>query len=616
MSFRTRLALVYVVLAVFAVESRAQGDRGSIGGVVVDSQGLAIPATRIALANPATGIQTETSTTESGNFLFTGLLPGTYNISARFEGFKAFSQTGVQVDVGRTTSLRISMEPGQVQETITVEGAPPILDTQTSDTGTAVTRRQIQDLPMPLTADSRNPMNFAILAPGVSGSVPGATPDLRLHVSGAPTNSTEVYIDGIPIADTNETGNINANHPSVDAVGEFKISNNNQSAEYGLSSGVISFTFRSGTNELHGSLYEYFQNESLNALDFPTKARGGAKAPLRQNEYGFTLGGPVVLPKLYNGRNRTFFFTSFTGFRYRPSSNNPNLTTFPNRFRDGDFSQLLGGQMTAPDPNTGNLLPVLDAAGRPVMTGAIYDPRRSRTVIGPDGGSYVVRDPFPGNRIPTSDFNLVSRNILPYYPKAETDALFNNFFRTTGSKVDQERFVGKIDQYLSGRHHLAGSIFLGTNLNADKGSLTLLEAIQVDQPSLHARLSYNFTQSPTLIHNFAFGFLRDKNASGPVEPGPGLGALGLSGIELPKGAPFPLISIDRVNGLGHRTFQSVTQNRFIVSDSVTWVKGSHTLKFGGELRRLQLNEFPINAGTYTFTPTQTALNGLGFINTS
>ncbi|MGH9629677.1 MAG: carboxypeptidase regulatory-like domain-containing protein, partial [Bryobacteraceae bacterium] len=278
------------LLMLVATAGIAQTDRGQIRGTVTDSQGLAVPGAKIVLLNTSTGVRAETVSTDTGDFVFPALVAGNYEISGEFQGFKKFSQTGVQVDVGRTTSIQVTLEPGQVQETITVEAPPPILDTQTSDVGTAVTRRQIMDLPMPLSSDSRNPLNFVILTPGVNGSFPGATPDLRLHVSGAPSGSAEVFIDGIPISDTGSQGNISTNHPSIDAIGEFKISNNSQSAEYGLASGVISFTFRSGSNELHGSAYEYFQNEKLNALDFPTKARGERKAPLKQNEYGFTLG--------------------------------------------------------------------------------------------------------------------------------------------------------------------------------------------------------------------------------------------------------------------------------------------------------------------------------------
>lgn len=629
----SRLIAVLLLLLASVLMSPAfgQSDRGAIKGLVTDQQGAVVSGATVTLTNPATGARVNVTTDSSGNFLFPALVVGGYQLTAERTGFKKFSQPDVQVEVGRTTTLTIALAPGDVNETITVTEQALALDTATSDTGTSVTRRQILDLPVPLTGSMRNPLNFVILTPGVSGSVPGANPDLRLNISGTPATSAEVYVDGIPVSDTNASGDVSTNHPALEAVGEFKISNNSYSAEYGLASGIISFTLRSGTNQFHGSLFEFLQNDHLNAFDFPTKTTAAfkgtqpVKAPLKQNEYGFTLGGPVWLPKKvfgplgYDGRERTFFFTSYTGFKFRPSSNNPNLTTFPNRFRQGDFSQLLGAQVTVPNPlNAAERLPVFDAAGRPVMAGAIYDPTRSRTVTGPDGKQYQIRDPFAGNLIPANYAGLsaAARRILQDFPQATSDALFNNFFRTTSSKTDQERFVAKIDQILSSRQTLSGSYSMGGSLRSDNGLLNLLNAVQNDAPSLQIRLAHTFTISPTLINSFSFGFLRDRFTTGPVVPGPSLDTLGLRGITLPPGAAYPIITIRNQNGIGAGSFSRVTQNRFLASDVVTWSRGDHSFKFGGDLRRLQRNEAANNSGSFVFEPTQTGLNGTGFVNTA
>lgn len=615
----SRVAIAALSIAAFAAIASGQSDRGAIKGLVVDSQGLAAPGVSVSLLNQSTGIRWQATTDMSGGFLFPALPVGNYEVTCELKGFKKFTQAGVNVDVGRTTSLNVTLEPGDVIETITVEAEPSTLDTETSDIGTSVPRRQIMDLPVPLTGSMRNPLNFVVLTPGVSGSIPRENPDLRLNISGTPAASAEVMIDGVPVADTGSAGSVGTNHPSLEAVGEFKISNNSYSAEYGLATGIISFTLRSGTNDLHGSLFEFLQNDKLNALDFPTKARGERKAPLKQNEFGFTVGGPVWLPRLYNGKNRTFFFASYTWFKFRPSANNPNLTTFPNRFRQGDFSQLLGAQLTAPNPlNPSERLGVVDAAGRPVVAGAIYDPTSSRTVTGPDGRSYPVRDPFPGNIIPASHPGLsaVSRTVLESFPRAATDAVFNNFFRQTSSKVDSERFAAKIDHSLSDRQILSGSVSLGEQLSQNNGTLTLLEATKSDSPSIQARLSHNFTISPRFLNTLTVGFLRDTFNNVPVQPGPGFEQLGIRGISLPPGSPFPSIQIRNQNAIGSETYAIVAQNRYVVNDSITWNLGSHNLKFGGEVRRLQRNEIPNNSGRFVFEPTQTALNGTGFVMTS
>lgn len=620
-----RLATVALLLLASVLMSPAfgQSDRGAIKGLVTDPQGASVAGVTVTLTNPATAASASVTTDGSGNFLFPALAVGSYRLTAERTGFKKTTQPDIQVEVGRTTTLTVALAPGDVSETITVTEQALALDTATSDTGTSVTRRQIIDLPVPLTGNMRNPLNFVVLTPGVSGSRPGDTPDLRLNISGTPATSAEVFVDGIPVSDTNESGKVSTNHPALEAIGEFKISNNSYSAEYGLATGVISFTLRSGTNQFHGSLFEFLQNDHLNAFDFRTKTTNAfngtkpVKAPLKQNEYGFTLGGPVWLPKKalgpfgYNGRERTFFFTSYTGFKFRPSSNNPNLTTVPNRFRQGDFSQLLGAQVTVDN------LPVFDAAGRPVMSGAIYDPTRSRTVTGPDGKQYQIRDPFAGNIIPANypGLSAASRRILQDFPQATSDALFNNLFRTTSSKTDQERFVAKIDHTLSSRQALSGSYSMGGSVFSNNGQLNSLSAVQNDSPSRQIRLAHVFTISPTLINSLSFGFQRDRFTDGPVEPGPSLDSLGLRGISLPPGAAYPIITIRNQNSIGAGVFSRVTQNRFFVSDVVTWSRGDHSFKFGGEMRRLQRNEAANNSGNFVFEQTQTGLNGVGFVNT-
>jgi carboxypeptidase family protein len=628
-----RLATLALLLLASVLTSPvfSQSDRGTIKGLVTDTQGAVMASVMVTLTNPATGTSIGVMTDSSGNFLFPALVVSSYQITAELTGFKKYSKLDIKVEVGRTTTLVVTLVPGDVNETITVTEQALALDTASSDTGTTVSRRQILDLPVPLTGSMRNPLNFVILTPGVSGSIPGANPDLRLNISGAPSASAEVFVDGIPIADTGSSGNITSNHPALEAVGEFKISNNSYSAEYGLATGIISFALRSGTNQLHGSAFAFLQNEKLNAFDFVTKAAassnstGLVKAPLKQNEYGFTLGGPVFLPKRvfgpvgFDGRNKLFFFTSYTGFKFRPSANNFALTTFPNRFRQGDFSQLLGAQLTAPNPlNPAERLPLFDPDGRPIFSGAIYDPTRSRMVTGPDGATYQIRDPFAGNVIPSSYIGLsaASRRVLQDFPHAQSDALFNNFFRQTRAQTDQERFVAKLDYNLSSHQTLSGSYARGNGLSANNGTLNLLNAVQNDAPSWQARLTHTFAFSSRLINSFSFGFLRDRFTDGPAVPGPALGELGISGITLPPGAPYPSIGIRNQNGIGTGTFSFVAQNRFIASDTLTSVLGNHSLKIGGEFRRLQRNQASNNSGSFAFEPTQTALNGVGFVNTA
>ncbi len=210
----------FVFAAAFAIPLVGQIDRGALTGTVADSQDAVVAGAKVTLTNPATGVTLSTMTGRSGGYSFVGLVAGKYQAAYELSGFKKVVQDNVTIDVGRTTGLNVKLQPGALSESITVTEQAPLLDTETSDVGTSVTRKDIIDLPVPLTSDSRNPLSFVVLTPGVSGSIPGATPDLRLHVNGTPTGSSEVYFDGIPVSDTNLSGNIQANHPSIESIGE------------------------------------------------------------------------------------------------------------------------------------------------------------------------------------------------------------------------------------------------------------------------------------------------------------------------------------------------------------------------------------------------------------
>jgi hypothetical protein len=596
----------------------AQADRGAIKGLAEDTNHASVPGAKITLKNEATGVSASANSDPSGQFNFLNLAPGSYSLTAESTGFSTSVQQHIEVGVGSTVALTVTLQPGQVQQTVTVSAASASVETQTSDIGTTITPQEIKNLPVSLNGDMRNPLNFVLLTPGVNSSTPGpgsgtGATDYRLHVSGSVSYANEVFIDGIPIVNTNLSGDISNNHPPIDAIGQFKLINNNQTAQYGLSSGIVSFAFNSGTNAFHGSAFDFLQNDALNAAGYVTNKLGLKKAPLKQNEFGGTFGGPVWIPKLYNGRDKTFFFVDYTGFKYRPSANNATLTTIPNAFRSGNFAPALGAQLTDASGK-----PIFDPAGRPVYTGEVYDPLSVHTVVGPDGKSYQVRDPFPGNVIPsgTAGLSSVSQKVLQSFPTASNDAIFDNFVRQQSTKTDEHRLVVKIDEHINEKHSIAGSVFMGGFSHSTNGTLNLLDATSTTAPTKQFRLTYNYTHSPTLLNNLNVGFLRDTGFNGPLQPGPGLAALGITGLpELASDSPYPAIGIGTVqNGIGGGPASSDAENRYIVNDNVTMIRGRHTITVGGELRRLQRNEQGIPTGSFTFETTQTALNGTGFAN--
>ena len=609
----SRAALFVILLAIMIAPGClfAQADRGAIKGIAQDTQNAMVPGTQLTLTNEATGVVAKTVSGSSGQYNFLNLSPGTYSLSSSAKGFSTSVQSHIVVGVGSVVALSIILQPGGVEQTVTVTGNGANVETQTSDVGTVITPQEIKDLPVSLTADSRNPLSFVLLAPGVSSSSPGASPDYRLHISGASSYSNEVYLDGIPIVNTNLSGDTSTNHPPIDAISQFKLINNTQTAQYGLSNGIVSFAFASGTNDYHGSLFEFLQNSALNAAGYVTDALGQKKAPLKQNEFGGTFGGPVRIPGLYNGHDKTFFFVDFTEFKYRPSSNNASLTTIPNAYRTGDFSQSLGAQLTVGGQ------PVFDPAGRPVYNGEIYDPTTSRTIVSPvDGKTYTIRDPFPGNIIPANypGLSKVSQGIIQDFPVADSSALFNNLFRNQSQKIDEHRLVVKIDEHISDKHSVSGSVFIGGYSNSNNGGINLLDATANTAPTTQIRLTYNYTHSATLVNNLNIGFLRDTGFNGPVQPTSDLGALGIQGLpSFTSESPFPQIEMGTLtNSIGSSAASADAENRFVENDNLTLVRGHHTFTMGGELRRLQRNEAGIPTGTFTFEPTQTALNGTGF----
>ncbi len=356
MQNKLRWKTVGILSAILAPLVFAQGDRGTITGVVRDSSGLPVPGAEVRIVNEATGIASNTVSSDSGNYTLPILSIGTYTITVQHAGFKTYVSNAVPVQVGQTTRVDIALEIGQLQEKVTVTADAPLISSDTSDVGTVINQKRFLDLPLTLGGDIRNASSFIFLSPGVSGNT------WEKHIAGGGSFTDAVYYDGVAlqVAPNNDA----QYNPSVDAIQEFKLMTNAYSSEYGHAmSGVTSFTLKSGTNEFHGNAFEFFRNEKLDARGFFSPRR----LPTRQNEFGGTFGGPIR-------KNKMFFFTSLDSFRRR-QGNTPALTTVAlAEFMRGDFSR---------------------------WPSAIYDPSTTR----PDGRGSFTRSPYPGNQIPASQFS-------------------------------------------------------------------------------------------------------------------------------------------------------------------------------------------------------------------
>ena len=359
----------------------------TISGQVKDPSGALIPNATITIRNTDTNVAQTTTSNGEGLFSVPDLIPGNYTVTAESPGMKRLERSGIALQVGDHIALDLVMQLGARAETVTVTGQVPLLRTEDAEAGQVIDRRRIEELP----EYDRNPLAFALLAPNVNGTSVemGYSNDFRIN--GGRAAESEYFVDGIPVT-TGYEHDVSAGVPGMEAVDEFKVITNGMSAEYGrLSGGAVSVITRSGTNDFHGSAYEFFQNDVLNANDWNANRFGAKKGKFHNNIYGFTVGGPVYLPKIYNGRNKTFFFLNYEGTSYRAGTYAATTGVPTDLERNGDFSQTLNfpgtAFVTVSDPLTG--------------------------VNTPNG---VVRTPFANDKIPQDRWNPLGAIYMSLYP--------------------------------------------------------------------------------------------------------------------------------------------------------------------------------------------------------
>lgn len=308
----------------------AQSERGSIRGTVEDASGAVIAGANVTAINVGTGVRTSTKTAEAGNFNIPQLPPGNYTVEVEQPGFKKAIQENLTVEVGAVAALNLRLEVGQATESVTVAAAAPQLKTETTEVSTAVNPKSYNDLPLNA-GGGRAPEAFLFLAPGTTGNTFDA------HINGSQTLSKEMQIDGMSTQIAEVQGDPRTLTFPPDAIQEMSVLTSGYPAEFGnTGGGVEQFVVKSGTNDLHGNLYEFLRNDKLDARGFFNAKR----SVHRENEFGGSVGGPVFIPKLYNGRNRSFFFTNVNLYKLRGGAQN-SVASVPNdAFRNGDLSAL------------------------------------------------------------------------------------------------------------------------------------------------------------------------------------------------------------------------------------------------------------------------------------
>ena len=566
----------------------AQGNLGGFTGTVTDTSRAAVADARLTLTSYQTNSVHSVMADNEGAYAIRGLSPGAYRLEVERTGFKRYVQENVQVLTATISTLDIELSVGTVTESVTVSAAGVTLQTTSPEVGTVLDRRAILDLPIQVggsgatTAASgrRQPENFIFLTPGVSG-IPWSK-----NINGSPDFSQEVLYDGISAQLAVTPGFLAQTSPPYEAVEEFKVQNTLFPAEYGRGFGVINFTLRSGSDKFHGGLFEFLRNDKLDARPFFNAAR----PRVRFNEYGGSFGGPVLIPKLYNGTHKTFFNFNYTGLRNQPATNGTLISVPTAAFKQGDFSSFRD--------SSGNLIPIFDPA-----------------TTGPDG----ARRPFPGNIIPTNRFSSVAKNVLPLIPDPDYPNYFNNFLNRTANPVEDETWSLKGDHIFNTAHRISAS-FWSTNTSTPSysplGSTTPIGLWGYNPVNgVGVRGSYDYMIRPTLLNHFGMGY----TASNPIrqqDPRKGNETYKLPGI--PADSPgYPTFNINNTYGslaLGNSNQQpnDPSQNRnYSFFDSLTWIKGRHQFKFGGDIRFFQYDNFAgtVNgglSGTFEFSPLSTA----------
>ena len=551
---------VVALLLSAVVIAGAQQSTGTISGIVTDQQGAVVPGAQVEVLNTATNALFATSSNESGLYVAPGMVVGEYEIAVEAEGFRRGVRSGVTLQVGRNAEVNVTLEIGQVTEVVEVVGEAPLVDTNSATIGEVIERKRVSDLPL----NGRGALALTLLTAGVisnAGPTNSGFGDRGIQLSsisinGSPNSMNAQMLDGnnnilsyvgevgVPIA--------------VDSVQEFKVQSGTMSSEFGFTAGgAINLVTRSGTNAIHGTVYEFLRNDALDARNAFARTR----LPLRYNQYGGAVGGPFV-------KNRTFGFFNWEEYRLRRSS--PRILTVPiPEFLQGDFSMLR------------------TASGAPIQ---IYDPDTTRP--NPTGGG-LVRDPYPNNQVPSSKFDPASRNVLPWYPAPNRPpsnqyTFSQNFQDAAARSVNWSQWNVKIDhrfnnknsmfaRYTQARHQpFSNNPFTDPNVGRSR---------EDDQTNRNFVISDTHTFSPTLINNLRVGTSRQRFTFETVGRYMGYAQQ----IGLPASIPedqVPDINVSPYPRIGGGALGKRTSLNWDIQNMVTHISGNHTLKYGLNARDL------------------------------
>jgi hypothetical protein len=585
-----------------------QTSLATITGTISDATGAVIADAPVTVRNLQTGLVYRVASSTTGNYTVSQLPIGEYELTVAVSGFKTYSRTGFRLAAGQTMREDITLEVGQTSESVTVTAEASLLKTESTEIAQNVTLSQLNNLPILVVGATnsgfRDPFASVRLVPGIrynngANAASGTTAAITtMVVNGTPANTYQTRLDGMTMNPTGPRllGAQMQTQPSVDAIEEVAIETSNFAAEFGAAGGaMINMVTKSGTNQYHGSVYDYAINEALNAY----RPYSFTRNKIRQHDWGFTIGGPVRIPKLYNGTNKTFFFWSFEQFRQKNLLIG-NATVPVQAYREGDFSNVLLQEGRLVTTTSGN---ALDALGRTIPSGTIFDP--ATEAIAPNGRAY--RDPFPGNRIPVSRFDPISVKVLALVPQPKgpnwdrglfTDNYTDFFDSSRRSKIPSI----KIDQNVGSKGR-ASLYIQETNTRVNRtptGADPLPDLITASVGSFSSgttvRVNYDYTVTPRLLLHLGAGWNdSDFRLDAKVNNFDALKELGLVGQTLPRNFPRIVTGASTNTAIGGMsplgtTFPTASfERRPSGTASASYVTGSHTIKTGIDYR---LEKFP------------------------
>jgi hypothetical protein len=553
------LVWLVAVALLTSIPATAQFTTASLGGTVLDTSGAAIPGAQVSVRNIDTGFHQTTTTDSTGAFLFARLPIGNYELSCEASGFTTYNQTGIRLTVNQAASQIVTMQVGQIAERVTVEANAELVTTRTGAVGQVIDEKKIVELPL----NGRMAQSLVFLSAGTvdlgrngcricghGGVYPG---EQTAGVNGAGMGQVNYQLDGAGHNDTYL--NVNVPFPNPDSVQEFNLESTNFTAEYGnAAGGVVNIITRSGTNQIHGSAFEFLRNGKLNARNFFAPAQD----TLKRNQFGGSFGGPIVKDKL-------FYFGTYQGttVRSEPSGRVAFVPTAAER--SGDFSSI------------------------------------SRQLIDP-----VTKEPFPGNQIPLSRFSPVSQYFLQYIPLPNRAGREANF-PTTASKEDEHQFMGKADYNLA-NHQISGRYFFTDYKRPAVVPTDNLLAATSDGNIVRVQnitVNHTFTMRPNLMLTSTFGLNRQRGGSRSSAPfgfpEAGVKIANASQSEL-KAPPELIVNVTGAFGLSTNHLGDFDRGDFTIRENLTWIRGAHEFHFGGEAVRVSnhiTNTYRMD-GNFTF----------------